>query len=140
MSVEFGSTFRACITGAAALAAGSLGLVGGATVAPASDLNVTSAYGDAHGNLVIHGRGGEKIIVVGGASKAKLLGDTIGRTVPVAQPSSGLEVVEPPRDPHVIALVDTRTDYCGGPVVLRGRSFMYGIDRNVTPVLGQPGC
>lgn len=111
-----------------------------AGAASLDDLKVNSAYGDSRGNLVVYGNGGEKIIVVGGADKAGILAEAIGRPVPVAARSAGPEIVGPPLDPHVVALIDTRSEACNAPVVLKGRSFMYGIDRNVTPALGHPGC
>lgn len=140
MPVERKSTFRTCVIRAATIAVGGIALALGVTAAPANDFHISSAYGDANGNLVMRGRGGEKIIIVGGAGKANILAKQIGRAVPVAARASGPQVSGPPLDPHVVKLIDTRSDACNAPVVLRGRSFMYGIDRNVTPGLGQPGC
>jgi len=134
------SRFIKCRIVPAALMAAAFFAPSLAGAASLDDLRVNSAYGDSHGNLVIYGNGGEKIIVVGGAEKAGILAGAIGRPVPVSSRAPGPEVVGPPLDPHVIALIDTRSDACGAPVVLRGRSFMYGIGRNVTPALGHPGC
>lgn len=84
---------------------------------------------DASGNLVIQmPDNGARIIRVGAAQK------------PVSRPPQHLRVISAPRDNAIAYIVAKPNSNCESAVVLRGRSFMYGIDRGETPVLDHPGC
>ncbi|MFK0638726.1 MULTISPECIES: hypothetical protein [unclassified Ochrobactrum] len=83
---------------------------------------------DASGNLVIQmPDNGAKIIRVGAAQ-------------PVSSPPQHLRIISAPRDNAIAYIVAKPNSNCESAVVLRGRSFMHGIDRGETPVLDHPGC
>jgi hypothetical protein len=84
---------------------------------------------DASGNLVIQmPDNGARIIRVGAAQKSFL-----------SSPQR-MKVITAPRDHAVAYIVAKPNSNCESAVVLRGRSFMYGIDRGETPVLDHAGC
>jgi hypothetical protein len=85
-------------------------------------------YADSFGNLVIHGRGGYKRIVVGQGHLAQELAE-----------------YERPRDRDVVYLddvVDEAVPYeCWRPaVLLKGRSYMYGLEDGELPDLPGKWC
>lgn len=83
---------------------------------------------DASGNLVIQmPDNGARIIRVRTAQ-------------PVSAPPQHLRIISAPRNNAVAHIVAKPNSNCESAVVLRGRSFMYGIDRGETPVLDHPGC
>ena len=84
---------------------------------------------DASGNLVVQmPDNGAKIIRVGAAQK------------PVLPSPQRMKVITAPRDRTGAYIVAKPNGNCESAVVLRGRSFMYGIDRGETPVLDHAGC
>ena len=115
-----------------------------ALVAPpvgANELATGDAYGDEYGNVVLHTEGGPKIIFVGGrAAKSDVLGREIRSEVPVYRRGKGPSVIYPVSDPPVVGVVPAPNTGCDSPFVIRGRGYMYGLDRNETPVIGHPGC
>jgi hypothetical protein len=80
-------------------------------------------YADAFGNLVIESSAGYKRIIVGQGERAREVEDAIGA-----------------RYPEVIYSDAAPVRYCPGVRVYKGRSYMYGVPRNVTPVLSGPEC
>lgn len=80
-------------------------------------------YADAFGNLVIESSAGYKRIIVGQGERAREVEDAIAARMP--------EVV------YADAPVVRR---CPGVRVYHGRSYMYAVPRNVTPVLAGPEC
>ncbi len=84
---------------------------------------------DASGNLVIQmPDNGAKIIRVGQAEKT------------VSSLPQRIRVISAPRANAVAYIVAKPNSTCESAVVLRGRSFVYGIDRGQTPVLDHAGC
>ncbi len=84
---------------------------------------------DASGNLVIQMPGnGAKIIRVGAAQKT------------VSSSPQRMKLITAPRDRAVAYIVDKPNSNCESAVVLRGRAFMYGLDRGETPVLDHAKC
>lgn len=80
-------------------------------------------YADAFGNLVIESSAGYKRIIVGQGERAREVEDAIGA-----------------RYPEVVYSDAAPAHYCPGARVYKGRSYMYGVPRNVTPVLPGPEC
>lgn len=80
-------------------------------------------YADAFGNLVIQSSAGYKRIIVGEGARARELEEAIG-----------------PRQPEVVVYDAPARRYCPGVRIHHGRSYMYGVDRHVTPVLAGPHC
>ena len=110
-------------------------------IATANDINAGDAYGDEYGNVVLHTEGGPKIIFVGArAVKSDELGRDIRRKVPVYKRGEGPAVITPVSDPRVLGAVPAPNTGCDSPMVIQGRGYMYGLDRNETPVIGHPGC
>ncbi|ATU93516.1 hypothetical protein [Phyllobacterium zundukense] len=110
-------------------------------IAGANDFNSSNTYGDEYGNVIQHEAGGPKIIFVGSsAAKSDGLGRDIRRQVPVYKRAKGPSVIYPVSDPVVVGVVPAPNTGCDSPFVIRGRSYMYGLDRNETPVIGHPGC
>ncbi|ERM02253.1 hypothetical protein Q644_02315 [Brucella intermedia 229E] len=64
----------------------------------------------------------------------------VGTVQPVSAPPQHLRIISAPRDNAIAHIVAKPNSNCESAVVLRGRSFMYGIDRGETPVLDHPGC
>ncbi len=111
MRIDFGKTI---------LLAAALGF----SAAPTSAEQFRRAA-DAYGNFVYRAPdGGPKIIRVGAAPRA----------------ASVQVVARPPRAPEVTHVVAAPNEGCESAVLLHGRSFVYGLDRGQTPVLGHPGC
>ena len=106
-----------------------LGFIGTlALVSPALADDATRSM-DVSGNLVIQmPDNGAKIIRVGAAQKT------------VFSSPQRMKLITAPRDRAVAYIVDKPNSNCESAVVMRGRSFMYGIDRGETPVLDHPGC
>ena len=82
-------------------------------------------YADSFGNLIVHSRSGYKRIVVGQGHLAQELAD-----------------YEAPRDPDVVHLDDETMPYrCWKPaVLLKGRSYMYGLEDGELPDLPGQWC
>lgn len=120
----------------------SLALAISCQIAAADEFNPGNSYGDEYGNVILHEPGGSKIIFVGAAAvKSDKLGRDIRRQVPVYKRGKGPSVISPVSDPLVVGVVPApNTRGCNSPFVIRGRGYMYGLDRNETPVLGNPGC
>jgi hypothetical protein len=110
-------------------------------LAAAETSSVRNAYGDEYGNVILHEAGGPKIIFVGAASaKSDPMGQEIRRQVPVYKRGKGPAVVSPVSDPRVVDVVPAGNTGCGSITVIQGRGYMYGLDRNETPVIGNPAC
>ncbi|RCW84327.1 hypothetical protein [Phyllobacterium bourgognense] len=120
----------------------SLTLAISSQIAAAEDFNPGNSYGDEYGNVILHEAGGLKIIFVGAAAaKSDKLGRAIRRQVPVYKRGKGPSVISPVSDPLVAGVVPApNTGGCNSAFVIQGRGYMYGVDRNETPVLGNPGC
>ena len=106
----------------------TLMLLASAGIAPAGGFG-EEAHADSFGNLVIHSPAGYKRVIVG---RGHLAG---GEPVDAARGAPG---------PYVVHLDEAYEDGAVAygcdrhGVLLHGRSYMYGIDRNVTPVLVGP--
>lgn len=110
-------------------------------IAAANDIKRSNSYGDEYGNVILHEAGGPKIIFVGAsAAKSDTLGREIRRQVPVYKRGKGPSVISPVSDPVVLGVVPAPNTGCDSPIVIQGRSYMYGLDRNETPVIGHPSC
>jgi hypothetical protein len=110
-------------------------------IAAANDIKRSNSYGDEYGNVILHEAGGPKIIFVGAsAAKSDTLGREIRRQVPVYKRGKGPSVISPVSDPVVLGVVPAPNTGCDSPIIIQGRSYMYGLDRNETPVIGHPGC
>ncbi len=99
----------------AVLAAGALAL--GAGPSDARQRNRDYAYADSYGNLVIYSRAGYKRIVVGQGHLAAELNAYSG----------GEDVAD---EPNIVRLNDRYNlviDCYRPPVLLKGRSYMYGL-------------
>jgi hypothetical protein len=96
-------------------------------------------YADGHGNLIVVKPGSYKQILVGQAGLAESIRKAM--ETPSPAPDQG-------RKPTIVYLnavggekeqyrqIDASMGQCiGGATVLHGRAFMYGIPRNVTPVV-----
>ncbi|MBZ9656526.1 hypothetical protein [Phyllobacterium lublinensis] len=120
----------------------SLALVTSSQLAAADGFNPGNSYGDEYGNVILHEPGGPKIVFVGAAAaRSDKLGRDIRRQVPVYKRGKGPAVISPVSDPLVVGVVPApNTGGCNSPFVIQGRGYMYGLDRNETPVLGHPGC
>lgn len=81
------------------------------------------AYADAYGNLVIQSSAGWKRIIVGEGARAREVEEAIGA-----------------RDPEVVVYDGHAIGACPGVRVYKGRGYMYGVPRNVTPALDGPEC
>lgn len=98
-------------------------------------------YGDEYGNVVMHEAGGPKIIFVGsGAAKSDVTGQDVRRTTPVYKRAAGLSVIYPPADPLVVDVIPAPNTGCDAPIVIKGLSYRYGLDRNEIAILEHPGC
>ncbi|MBX3579208.1 MAG: hypothetical protein KF723_18565 [Rhizobiaceae bacterium] len=84
-------------------------------------------YADSFGNLVVHSRSGYKRIVVG----AGHLADELAAYEDAGQSD----------EPEIVYYEDTETKpaarRCGGAVLLKGRSYMYGLADGYVPT---PAC
>ena len=110
-------------------------------VAAANDFNSSNTYGDEYGNVIMHEAGGPKIVFVGAsAAQSDSLGRSIRRQVPVYKRGKGPSVISPVGDPVVLGVVPAPNTGCDSPLLIQGRGYMYGLDRNETPVIGHPGC
>jgi hypothetical protein len=110
-------------------------------IAAANDINSGNSYGDEYGNVILHEAGGPKIIFVGAsAAKSDVLGRDIRKQVRVYKRGKGPSVISPVSDPVVLGVVPAPNTGCNSPLVIQGRSYMFGLDRNETPVIGHPGC
>ena len=122
-------TIRFPVLAASILAASVLGLGSAA----ADSLYRDQVSADSFGNLVIYSQAGYKRIVVGAGELAGRLQDYGS-----GQPGDGLE-----RD-EGRGTGPTNDDYGAyrgchrGAMLLHGRSYMYGVPRNVTPVVAGP--
>ena len=104
------------------------GLAAIAIAAPArADAGHDRIYADSFGNLIVHSRSGYKRIVVGQGHLAQELAD-----------------YETPRDPDVVYLDDDDEAMpyrCWKPaVLLKGRSYMYGLEDGELPDLPGQWC
>jgi hypothetical protein len=97
-------------------------------------------YADNKGNLIVVKPGSYKQILVGQGKLADSIKNAMGTPEPATDKG---------RQPTVIYLnasqneneqyrqIDASVGECqGGATIIHGRSFMYGIPRNVTPVIG----
>ncbi|UXN65272.1 hypothetical protein N8E89_06215 [Phyllobacterium sp. A18/5-2] len=110
-------------------------------VAAANDFNSSNTYGDEYGNVITHEAGGPKIVFVGAsAAQSDSLGRSIRRQVPVYKRAKGPSVISPVGDPVVLGAVPAPNTGCNSPLLIQGRGYMYGLDRNETPVIGHPDC
>jgi len=103
----------------------AVSLAAGALVVPAfaSGPYHDRVYADSFGNLVVHSRSGYKRIVVGAGHLAKDLADY--------QRTGGDGVVYLDRND-----IDSRVYRCWKPaVLLKGRSYMYGLEDGELPDL-----
>jgi len=99
----------------------------------ASSAETILRYADASGNLIMQkADGGAKIIRVGAAHKDP--------TLQIPRRMQGPTTITAPQDKAVAYIVAPPNSSCESAVVLRGRSFMVGLDRGETPVLDHPGC
>ena len=80
-------------------------------------------YADAYGNLVIESSAGYKRIIVGQGERAREVEDAIAA-----------------RTPEVVYADTPAARHCPGVRIYKGRSYMYAVPRNVTPVLAGPEC
>ncbi|MBA8877965.1 hypothetical protein [Phyllobacterium myrsinacearum] len=109
--------------------------------AAAYDVNVRDAYGDEYGNVIVQDPDGPKMIFVGAAAvKSDTLGRELRKQVRVYKRAKGPAIISPPADPYVIGVIPAPNTGCDAPIVVRGRGYMYGIDRGEIPILGIPGC
>ncbi|QND51119.1 hypothetical protein HB779_03830 [Phyllobacterium sp. 628] len=125
----------------AALLLCGLSVLASAHSAGAYDINLRDAHGDEYGNIIVQDPNGPKMIFVGAtAGKSDILGREIRKKVAVYKRAKGPAIISPPGDPYVIGVIPAPNTSCDGPIVVRGRGYMYGINRNEIPVLGLPGC
>ena len=82
-------------------------------------------YADSFGNLVIEGASGYKRIVVGEGHQAKQLSESTG---------NGPNIIYANRFDDTIS----ERDCYRPPVLVKGRSYMYGFDQGVIPLQGGP--
>jgi hypothetical protein len=147
---------RVSVLTAAAVLASTLGYAAdtdGPSIIEVTDhpagVSANRAEIDEGGNLVIYGAGGYKRIIVDGGSVLDRAGvdvddlfkDASGHHAspsivyyggPDIGPGDAVDVIRRPKhaDPVIV------TGECiYGTAVVRGRSYMYGVDRNQTPVL-----
>lgn len=96
-----------------------------------------SSYSDGRGNLVLQAPdGGAKIIRVGAARR--LSAQATHRSKP--QTASTPTITTAPRHPSVLMVVPAANTGCGSAIVVQGRSYMFGLDKGDTPVLGRSDC
>ena len=100
--------------------------LGGATTAQAGSRYKDRIYADSFGNLVVHSRAGYKRIVVGAGHLAEEL---------ATYENGGVA------DDEVVYFDDREKRHhardCGGAVLLKGRSYMYGLPDGYVPT---PAC
>jgi hypothetical protein len=124
-----------------ALLVSGLSLLAATHNAAAYDIDLRDAYGDEYGNVIVQDPNGPKMIFVGAtAVKSDALGREVRKNIPVYRRAKGPAIISPPGDPYVVDVISAPNTSCDGPIVVRGRGYRYGIDRNETPVLGLPGC
>ncbi len=111
--------------GALALCAATFAM---AVPASAGSLFQDEVHADSFGNLVIYSPAGYKRIVVGKGHMAPQLQQYGDARQDIDENGAGL-----PRGPYVEYASCRRAG-----VLLRGRSFMYGLPNNVLPVLESP--
>lgn len=98
-------------------------------------------YGDEYGNVIMHQAGGPKIIFVGSrAAKSDIVGQEARRNTPVYKRASGPSVIYPAADPLVVGVIPAPNTSCDAPIVIKGLSYRYGLDRNEIAILEHPGC
>jgi hypothetical protein len=114
--------------GLAAVAFGMAAVVG---TLPAQAWERDRVYADSFGNLVIESAAGYKRILVGEGHEAGRLADYLadGETAAAVTEPSAEEV------PAEVAVVD---ECYRPPVLVKGRSYMYGFDEGVIPLQGGP--
>ena len=100
----------------------------GTAPADAGSRHKDRIYADSFGNLVVHSRSGYKRIVVGAGHLAEEL--------------AVYEDAGQSDEPEVVYYDDTETRHsarnrCGGAVLLKGRSYMYGLPDDYVPT---PAC
>jgi hypothetical protein len=99
-----------------------------AAAAPAAAWDQDLVYADSFGNLVIESAAGFKRIIVGEGAQAERLSKFVG----AGQPDDG-EVIYADPDREII------TEGCyRPPVLVKGRSYMYGFDQGEIPLQGGP--
>ena len=106
-----------------AVALAAAAALGGASPGEAAERSRDHIYADSFGNLVVYSRAGYKRIVVGKGHLAAELN---------AYAAGG------PDEPNVVRL-DSENDYASRrdcyrpPVLLKGRSYMYGLEEGEIP-------
>lgn len=100
----------------------------GMAPADAGNLLKDRIYADSFGNFVVHSRSGYKRIIVGAGHLAEEL--------------AVYEDAGQSDEPEVVYYDDTETKHsvrgrCGGAVLLKGRSYMYGLPDGYVPT---PAC
>jgi len=91
-------------------------------------LGATRAYPDSQGNLTIRAAAGYKHILVGRADEI----DMVARQIRSARDARN----DPGADFYSEEAAHTTPVVCAGrDGILKGRSYMYGLDRNETPVI-----
>lgn len=122
------------------------GLAGSAVVPAYAGKLVDGYYvhADNFGNLIIQKPGGYKQIVVGQGHVLKTFRDDSAATADETPPTGPHyryrdENDDGNDDEHRYSVQrDNSNAYCvGGAVVVRGRSFMYGVPRGATPHIGR---
>lgn len=106
---------------AAAIAAGAA-----ATSASAGSAYHDHIYADSYGNLVVQSRAGYKRIIVGAGHLARELAGYEG--------TGDADVVYFDEEPTGTV----ERDCYRPPVLVKGRSYMYGFDQGVIPLRGGP--
>lgn len=125
----------------AALLLSGLTVVAATHSAAAYDINLRDAYGDEYGNIIVQDPNGPKMIFVGAtAAKSDRLDRELRKKVAVYKRAKGPAIISPPGEPYVVGVIPPPNTRCDGPIVVRGRGYMYGINRGETPILGLPGC
>jgi len=105
-----------------------LALAGGLLAGPAMPASAGSpdlVYADSFGNLVVESSAGYKRIIVGQGHRARQLSKFM---------HSGDRRTIYPDDGDSVA----RGDCWRPPVLVKGRSYMYGFDQGVIPLQGGP--
>lgn len=99
------------------------------------------AYGDEYGNVILYEADGPKIIFVGAsAAKSDVMGQEIRRNTPVYKRANSPSVIYPASDPLVVDTIPAPNTSCDAPIVIKGLSYRYGLDRNEVALLAHPGC
>lgn len=100
-----------------------------------------NAQGDEYGNVILQEAGGPKIILVGQrATRSDVMGQEIRNRTPVHKRAQGISVIYPPSDPLVVDVIPAPDTSCDAPIIVKGLSYRYGLDRNEIAILQHPPC